>query len=653
MRKTFPQPRACATALAALFVCGAWGAASAQTVATEQTIFDPEAPMAEMPDFGVEWPDLENMSDLPEGETTDQPTTTDIADERRYTVRLDGLDAINAELLRVRFKELSTLEQGKGKTANVAQIDRRVREDEELLATLLRAAGYYDARIDTRIEREADGRILVVFAAEPGEVYRFTGVDVSGLDQAGDKAKALRDAFGVTENDVVDADTVLAGEAKLREQIGREGFPFAKVQEPEVVVDHEDRTATLVMKVDPGAASTFGKVVIDNDDIFSARHIETIARFDPGDPYDSADIADLRRALIATGLVSSAKIETVPGALPGVVDVAVALEPAPPRTIAGELGYGTGEGARLEVSWQHRNFFKPEGAVTFRGVAGTQEQLVSATFRRNNFQARDRVLNAQVVAANIDRKAYQARTFSISGSLERQTNIIFQKKWTWSLGAELLASDERDVVGETNTARRRTFFIGALPANLAYDGSDDLLDPTRGFRIGGRLSPEGSFQDGTFGYVKAQIDASGYFPVKEGITIAARTRLGTIYGADRDRIAPSRRFYAGGGGSVRGYSFQSIGPRDINNDPMGGKSLAEFSLEARVRFGNFGVVPFIDAGNISTGGMPDFKDLRLGAGIGGRYYTSFGPIRVDVGTPLNPQKGDPRIAVYVSLGQAF
>jgi translocation and assembly module TamA len=208
------------------------------------------------------------------------------------------------------------------------------------------------------------------------------------------------------------------------------------------------------------------------------------------------------------------------------------------------------------------------------------------------------------------------------------------------------------------TTRTRTFFIGALPASLAYDGSDDLLDPTKGFRLSGRFSPEASLQNGFFGYSKTQIDASVYQPVSANVVLAARTRLGTIVGESRDRIAPSRRFYAGGGGSVRGYGFQKLGPRDpIFDDPIGGKSLAEFSIEARVRTGLFGgalgIVPFIDAGNIYTSSVPKLDDLRFGAGIGVRYYTSFGPIRVDVGTPLNPESGDDKIAVYVSLGQAF
>ena len=139
-----------------------------------------------------------------------------------------------------------------------------------------------------------------------------------------------------------------------------------------------------------------------------------------------------------------------------------------------------------------------------------------------------------------------------------------------------------------------------------------------------------------------------------GITgIAGRVRLGSIVGASRERIAPSRRFYSGGGGSVRGYGYQHIGPMDVNGDPVGGRSLAEFSIETRVRFGDFGIVPFLDGGNVYSSSMPRLTGLRYGAGLGVRYHTSFGPIRVDVGTPLNPSKGDARVAVYVSLGQAF
>jgi len=461
----------------------------------------------------------------------------------------------------------------------------------------------------------------------------------------------------VKPGDPVNLDTLATGEAQLRAASGREGFPFATLGEPDITVDHATATATLALDVKPGGGRVFGQVVTVGDTdakVFDSKHIQQIARFRPGEPYLAAGLDDLRRALIQTGLVASADVRPIEGAVPGTTDIQVRLEPAPPRTIAGELGYGTGEGARAELSWTHRNFFPPEGALILRGVLGTQEQLGAVTFRRNNFGGRDRVFTALVSASHVERQAYDANTLAVSASLERQTNIFFQKAWTWSLGTEISASDERDVIASTGEPRRRTYFVGALPTSLSYDGSDDLLNPTRGFRLSGRLSPEVSFVGDVFGYARTQIDASAYRSIGGGTVLAGRIRLGTILGAPRDAVAPSRRFYAGGGASVRGYGYQDIGPRDPNNDPIGGRSLAEFSIEARVRaFGNFGIVPFFDGGNIYTDVVPDLSGFRYGAGLGVRYYTNFGPILVDVGTPLNPQPGDPRVAVYVSLGQAF
>jgi translocation and assembly module TamA len=409
--------------------------------------------------------------------------------------------------------------------------------------------------------------------------------------------------------------------------------------------------------VNPGPVAAFGAIRVSGRPPFSAAHVGRIARFEAGEPFQRSKVDDLRRALIATGLVAAADVDIVPAGDGRTVDLAVNLQPAPMRTVAGELGYGTGEGLRAEASWQHRNFFNPEGALTLRGVGGTQEQLVAVSLRRNNFLQRDQVLNLQASVSHTDRDAYEARTILLSGGIERQSNIIWHKKWTWSFGADLLATDERGVFDASGSKQERAFFIAALPASLGYDGSDDLLDPTRGFRLSARVSPEISAKQGRATYARAQFDASLYRPLSESVVGAARVRLGTIVGADALDIAPSRRLYAGGGGSVRGYGYQQLGPRDLDGDPIGGRGLAEFALEGRIRLkafgGNFGIVPFLDGGSLSNRRLPDFSDWQFGAGVGLRYYSSFGPIRLDIGTPLNPREGDSRIAVTVSLGQAF
>jgi len=611
---------------------------------------DPNSPLSPLPDIGVDWPDL---ATAPGAEQSAQAERAEIADNIRYTYSVKGLEDARNDLLRQRFDDLSTLKAHEHDPANAAQLDRRAREDADLLGALLKAQGYYDARVDTDVS-VTEGKALVTLTATPGVLYHFDRVTLAGVGQAGGKTGDLTKAFGVKPGDPVNSDAIAGGTAAMKTTVGREGFPFARIGAPQIVVDHATQTATLDMSVAPGGEKRFGKIVATTGKVFSAHHIQDIARFKPGDPYDAAQLDDLDRALIQTSLVSSVTARPVPGDTPDTVDVAVALQPAPARTIAGELGYGTGEGVRAEVDWTHRNLFPPEGALTLRGVLGTQEQLGSVVYRRNNYHKRDHILTGQIAAAHTHRTAYDARTFSLMGSLEQQSNIFYQKTWTWSLGAELAASDERDVIASTGAPRRQTYFIGALPVALGYDGSDDLLNPTRGFRLGAHVSPELSLEGKAFGYARVQIDASAYQPVKSGLVIAERIRLGSIPGAPRDAIAPSRRLYAGGGGSVRGYGYQEIGPRDPNNDPIGGRSLNEFSIEARVHaFGNFGVVPFFDAGNIYTSALPKFTGLRYGTGIGVRYYSSFGPIRLDVGTPINPQKGDSPIAVYVSLGQAF
>jgi translocation and assembly module TamA len=629
---------------------------------------DPNAPLDPMPDLGVEWPDMNAPDARPEPEPGATPETAaaetpdegvsidDSAAARRYVVRIDGLGEASSEELLTAFRKQSALEEAKKKTANAAQIDRRARADAELLTSLLQSQGYYDAEVEPGIALEADV-VAVSLRATPGPRYTFDTVEFPGLAEAGGEAGPLRDAFAVKPGDPVVAEKVIAAGVALKVALGEQGFATADIGEQDIVIDHQKMTARLVLPVTPGPVAHFGTIRVSGSPPFPASHVARIARFKSGDKFERSEVNDLRRALVATGLVASAETRIVPRDDGRIVDIDVHLEPAPMRTVAGELGYGTGEGVRVEASWQHRNFFNPEGALTVRGVAGTQEQLAAVSLRRSNFRARDQVLTGLVSASHLDRDAYDAKTFQLSGGIERQSNFIWQKKWTWSLGGELVASDERDTIESTGERRRRTFFIVALPASLYYDGSDDLLDPKRGFRLGGRISPELSFQGGTFPYARAQIDASAYHPLSAGVVAAGRIRLGSILGAGRDDVAPSRRFYSGGGGSVRGYGYQQLGPRYADNNPIGGRSLAEFSLATRIRLkalgGNFGLVPVLDGGTLTNGSLPDITHWQFGAGLGVRYYSSFGPIRVDVGTPLNPRPGDSRVAVTVSLGQAF
>ena len=622
---------------------------------------DPSAPLDPMPGLGIAWPELDARETAPPPAAAPTKrkghavgvTVGDI----RYTVQVEGLGSVgdSEELLRA-FRQQSALEAERKDPANAAQIGRRANADADLLTQLLRADGYYDAAVEPRTEKVGNA-LSVVLTADPGSQYHFASVDLPGLDSAGPEAARLRDSFAVKAGDPVVATDVIAAGVSLTTALGEQGYAGATLGDQDIEVNHQTHLATLVLPVNPGPVARFGSIHVSGRPAFSASHVALIARFKRGDPFQRSKLDDLRRALVATTLVANADIQVVPVQGGKAVDINVRLEPAPQHTIAGELGYGTAQGARLEVSWTDRNFFNPEGALTLRGIAGTNEQLLGVQVRRSNFAMRDQTLNLQFSASHQKYAAYTAKTVDLTAYIERQSNFIWHKKWTWSYGGEWLGTIERGVFSSALTKTTRRFLIAAVPLSLGYDGSDSLLDPTTGFRLSGRVSPEISFHGGHFSYGRAQFDASAYHPVGGRVVVAGRVRLGTIFGSSLFNVAPSRRLYAGGGGSVRGYGYQQLGPKDLDGDPIGGRGLAEFALEARVRLkqlgGNLGIVPFFDGGTLTSSARPDFRHWRTAAGLGVRYYSLFGPIRVDVGVPLNRQTGDGPFAVTVSLGQAF
>lgn len=582
-------------------------------------------------------------------------TEAEEASAIRYSVVVEGLDEIGLE---GRFRDLSALEDGEGEAANGAMVTARAREDEELAIRLMRSEGYYDGTAVWSMEQIAEepGRLRVTITAAPGDRYTLTDIDVTGPET--EPPGLAREALALKEGDPIVAAEVEAAEAAVSLELPQQGYPFVELGQRDILLDPENRTGDYTLPVDSGPKAVFGGYTTEGDLAFDAEHVGVLARFDRGELYDSRKVDDLREAMVATGLFNAVSAEPVRTGQPApggeeYVNILVRQEAGPPRSITGSAGYNTGEGLRAEVAWEHRNLFPPEGALRFAAVGGTQEQSLSARFRRSNAGRRDRTVMLLAQAAHNDYEAYSAYTATLSGRISRESTPIWQKRWTWAYGAELVATNESRFNPALQERERATFFIAALPAQIGYDRSNDLLNPTEGFRLLARTSPEISLQDGTGLYVRNLVEGSAYYPVSDSLVIAGRARFASIAGIDRFDLAPSRRLYAGGGGSVRGFGFQELGPRDINNDPLGGRSLNEFALEARYRFGDYGAVAFVDAGQVYEEQIPQLSNLRFGVGIGARVYTNFGPVRVDVATPLARRKGESRIALYISIGQAF
>jgi len=652
-----------------------------------EPMLEADSPLAEMPLVSVPWPeaiDLPQLAPLEPDEQIEFLAFEDVlpqlppgseeqvsnelvlvfpSDTTLFPYRSDFLE---------RFQALSSIER-LDDDDNVARLSAQAREDEELLQRMLRVYGYYDAQVIRSMTGfQPDGEnagetqdvpAAVRFDLIPGPQYNVGAVDLGALTDAQNAYPMLRETYGVLPGDPLLMDKIENERFDLDLALGESGYPFAVIEAPGILIDHARREGDVTMPVIPGGIYNFGTVTSNLPDYLSGEHLAGIARFDAGDLYMRSDELDLRQAILATGLVGSVTItpvEVAPPAAgqPGTVDLQVEMTEAPLRTLAGSIGYGTEEGIRLQASWEHRNLFPPEGMLRVRGIAGTQEQLLGVTFRKSNFHGRDRILTVDAFASTLDYQAYDARTVSLIGRFERVSTLLFQKAFSWSAGLELVATGEREATAEGIFLPRQTYFIAALPLYAMRDTSDDLLDPTQGYRLSARFSPEVSRTNGAQSfYVRSQVDASYYRRISDNVVLAGRGRLASIPGADLAVIAPSRRLYAGGGGSVRGYGYQEIGPRNSEGDPSGGRSLVELSAEARIRTGlldgAISVVPFFDAGSVGTGTTPDLAEIKFGAGIGVRYHSTFGPLRLDVAVPLNPGPEDSPVAVYVALGQAF
>ena len=628
---------------------------TSQPLATGDTIAPvaPEDPQLAQP-----------LTPLSSFDSTPLQTAADIKGDRapeiRYDMEVRGLAELNLD---DEFRSLSALRDGKGKASNATQVSARAREDEALAVRLMKSLGYYDATAVSTLQRTDQGegqagRLNVLLTATPGRLYRLSSITVKADPTT--PPDLVRSNPPLKVGDPIEAARIQGAEANVSLVLPQRGYPFVKLGDRDILLEDQgpEPVGAYTLPVDTGPRSSFGQLTTTGDKVFDLGHLNVFPRFEEGQLYDSRLTDDLRNALVATGLFNGVAVEPKrtgrmnPDGTEA-IDLQVTQTKGPARTLSGEAGYSTGQGVRAQASFTHRNLFPPEGALIASVIAGTQEQGLSGTFRRSNAGRRDRTFQVIASASHQNYDAFDAFIGTVAFRWSYDSTPIWQKKFTYAFGGELTGTNESVYDFAAGERRRGTYGIAAIPGQVVFDQSNDLLNPTRGYRLKLNLSPETSVRGAVRPYARTMVEGTFYYPLNDSLVIAGRARAGAIFGIERDDLAPSRRYYGGGGGSVRGYGFQRLGPFDPQGNPVGGRSLNEFALEARYRFGNFGIVPFVDAGNSYESTLPTGKDLRFGAGIGGRFYTNFGPLRVDVATPLNPRPGDGKVALYISIGQAF
>ncbi len=588
--------------------------------------------------------------DLTRGGPTEQQAPV-VVDGVVYRTQITG-DA-PSEVIST-FQGVSALITMKGRLPRTKGIlRRRLREDETLLAEILRSDGYYDQRIKSSIEDDPEGNgQLVTIDIETGKVFTLKAYEVtySPKEEPEPPVIPLSDLNLKLDQPAVAAD-ITAAEGLLLRSLRNNGYAFPEITKKRYIVDHTTTGMRAELTVDAGPEVTLGKLTITGLETVHEDYIRRLVAWPAGVKFDQSQIQRVRAVLVRSGLFDGVTVKAADKADPdGSVPVTAELQERPQRSVGAFIGFSTDELGKGGVFWEHRNLFGNAERLRAELAGSFIRQSASLSLRKPEFPIEGGALLGRVEVAQETGDAFEGETAIASLGYEQKFSDVL----TGSGGVDFEYNDfdkrPDDEVGKTQTF--------SFPFALTFDNRDDVLNPTKGIRARGGVEPAvSSSEDDVANYVTNSLSVSGYQSFFEGdrLILAARVGVATIYGAERNEIPASQRLYAGGAGSVRGYALRSLGPLDDDNDPLGGRSLFEINLETRIRVTEtIGIVPFLDGGGVSEDEIENFDDrIRWGAGLGLRYFTPVGPLRLDVAVPLNKRSSDDEFQFYISLGQAF
>jgi len=564
-----------------------------------------------------------------------------------YTVAISGVPEADIVSLLGEVSQLVALRERP--PATVAGLRRRAEDDGARLGEVLRSKGFYAAAVTPRID-EAVSPVRVELAVDTGVLY-LLGDFAIDYGETADRQGLVEDLeeLGLHLGLPAEGAIVVGAQEALLRRLAERGRPLARLVDRRVTVDHAETTMRVTLAVDPGPAVRFGRAEFRGMATVEASHLRRLVPWTPGAVYDQRAVDQLRTRLWATDLFAT--VTLVPAERPaedGTLPVVVEVVERPHRTVSVGASYSTDRGAGGDVLWEHRNLFGRQESLALRAAGDFVEQRLTADFRKPHLGRYEQTALANATAKHQDTDAFRERTATVFVGMERK----FAQVWSGRAGPSLDYSVLDDNSGE------RTFLIAGLPASVTRDTTDSALDPTRGTRLTAALTPSFGTLEKSIAFLTQEVGGSAYLSAMpdDRLVLAGRFRLASLVGADTADIPASKRIFAGGGGSVRGYGFQRLGPLDAKNDPLGGRSAVEVGFETRLRLTeSFGLVPFVEGGNVFDDALPRLNErLRWAAGVGARYFTRIGPLRLDLAFPINGREGvDSTFEFYVSLGQAF
>ncbi|MCC6847833.1 MAG: BamA/TamA family outer membrane protein [Deltaproteobacteria bacterium] len=535
-----------------------------------------------------------------------------------------------------------------------------LRSDLERIRAWLREAGRYEAAVDCDLILDGN-RVTVVVVVHEGPVVVLKSVAVETVDfsPTGAEEEALRAEVPFVAGAPFTQAAYDAGRDRIALRLERRGFAYARVEKA-ARVDTGTHEAEVRYLATRGRAAVFGITYVEGTSQVAMRLVRREIAYRQGDPFDPGKLDETQARIFGLRLFRSVLVR--PRNLDersGVVDVAVTVVEGPPREILAGVGYGLEDGVRGQLRWQHNDFFGGGRQLGFRLKGSEIEQVVEGEFRQPYFLHPQQTFIAPLTQLRDDEPGFTVARIRFAPRIERK----LPRRLTVSAGYSVEYDDLSNVPSAT-VARLdggRDAYVGrgivsSLTGVVERNTTVDLLDPREGSVVTLAVEQAGGPWQGAYSFYTAVVDAKAYVPLPGGRTLAGRVRLGTGDGFGQSRDLPMfRRFYAGGITSTRGYGRHMLGPLNDDEDPVGGRSLLEASLELRTPvYGPFGGAIFFDAGEVRRRVASwTLGDLEFGTGVGVRYHTLVGPLRVDFGVPLDPPKGERRWQVHFSIGQAF